>query len=289
MAEHGQLYLFFFVTWFLRKNHHANHYYCPAAAALVSVHCGCVRLLGALLAGEWRCWEHHMPLSTPARCVGGGLASPRIDPGNSGRLAWTSLSQQTNRSTEETQTHTCSEKSKRKAIFRLEPPGWHIFSSLYIHSLFLFFPLEKWQFYMCLTALCVAKHGTFATLSSKKDAYSFMLLLWSATFCWIINHVGQMGQQSKKQTNQQKCNNIKSFLKLKVIKKICWRCIDEVLFFFLRLSGEGRKKVFVGRPEENSMTGAINKWPQRPPRAINTSAVLASLFFSRLLTFSNSK
>lgn len=26
------------------------------------------------------CWEDHMPLSTPAGCVGGGLASPRIGP-----------------------------------------------------------------------------------------------------------------------------------------------------------------------------------------------------------------
>lgn len=25
-------------------------------------------------------WEDHMPLSTPAGCVGGGLASPRIGP-----------------------------------------------------------------------------------------------------------------------------------------------------------------------------------------------------------------
>lgn len=34
---------------------------------------------------EWQsagldCWEDHMPLSTPAGCVGGGLASPRIGP-----------------------------------------------------------------------------------------------------------------------------------------------------------------------------------------------------------------
>lgn len=39
----------------------------------------------AQLTEEWQsagpgCWEDHMPLSTPAGCVGGGLASPRIGP-----------------------------------------------------------------------------------------------------------------------------------------------------------------------------------------------------------------
>lgn len=39
----------------------------------------------AELTEEWQsagpgCWEDHMPLSTPAGCVGGGLASPRIGP-----------------------------------------------------------------------------------------------------------------------------------------------------------------------------------------------------------------
>lgn len=48
-------------------------YLCTAAVRLR----GCK---GPLLAEEWQCWEHHMPLSTPARCVGGGLASPRIGP-----------------------------------------------------------------------------------------------------------------------------------------------------------------------------------------------------------------
>lgn len=39
----------------------------------------------ARLTEEWQSadparWEDHMPLSTPAGCVGGGLASPRIGP-----------------------------------------------------------------------------------------------------------------------------------------------------------------------------------------------------------------
>lgn len=46
--------------------------------------CVHVRLCGGLqLTEEWQSaslgyWEDHMPLSTPAGCVGGGLASPRI-------------------------------------------------------------------------------------------------------------------------------------------------------------------------------------------------------------------
>lgn len=58
--------------------------------------------------------------------------------------------------------------------------------------------------------------------------------------------------------------------------------------FFLQPSNREGKKVFVGRPEENSMTGAVNKWPQRPSESrkhICCSGRSASLCFSRPLPF----